>query len=72
MIPDYLIMINIRLFTALKRNGPSGLNVVISGKRDRNVPPIVVSASQTADRRDISVPLLRFQILLLKSEEPKK
>ena len=41
-----------------------------SGNRDKNVPTIVVSASQTADRGDIPVPLLRFQVLLLKSEEP--
>ncbi len=33
-------------------------------RRDRNVPSIVVGVSQTADRRDIPVPLLRFQVLL--------
>jgi len=44
--------------------GSSGLSGVISGNRDKNFPTIVVSASQTADRLDIPVPLLRFQILL--------
>ena len=28
----------------------------LSGNRDKNVPTIVVNASQTADRRDIPVP----------------
>ena len=44
--------------------GSSGLSGVISSNRDKNVPTIVVCASQTADRRDIPVPLLKFQILL--------
>lgn len=44
--------------------GSSGLSGVISVNRDKNVPTIVVSASQTADRRDIPVSLLMFQILL--------
>ena len=45
-------------------SGSSGLSGVISSNRDKNVPTIVVSANQTADRRDIPVPLLRLQILL--------
>ena len=32
-----------------KKFGSSGLSGVISGNRDKNVPTIVVSASQTAD-----------------------
>ncbi len=47
-----------------EETGSSGLSGIISGNRDKNLPTIVVSASQTADRRDIPVPLLRFQILL--------
>ncbi len=47
-----------------KSFGSSGLSVVIGGSRDRNVPTIGVSASKTAHRRDIPVPLLKFQVLL--------
>ena len=46
--------------------------MVIGGSQDRNVltigmgasKAIGMSASKTADRRDIPVPLLKFQILL--------
>ena len=39
--------------------------MVIGGSQDRNVLTIGMGASKTADRRDIPVPLLKFQILLL-------
>ena len=38
--------------------------MVIGGNQDRNVLTIGMGASKTADRRDIPVPLLKFQILL--------
>ena len=38
--------------------------MVIGGSQDRNVLTIGMGASKTADRRDIPVPLLKFQILL--------
>ena len=47
-----------------KKYGSSGLSVVIGGSQDRNVLTIGMDASKTADRRDIPVPLLKFQILL--------
>ena len=48
----------------LERIGSSGLSVVIGGSQDRNVLTIGMGASKTVDRRDIPVPLLKFEILL--------